>query len=338
MKRLIILLGVVSLLAGAAYLLTDVYRFLTLPLSSEEISLDYDLRPGTSFKKLAADLHDAKLVSKPLYWSLYARLQGQANSIKAGEYRLDNRLTPVELLDKLIEGKSLQYSLTIPEGWTYQEMMNAIARHPHIIQTLTDGDNVMARLGAEGMHPEGRFYPDTYYFPKGITDLDFLRRSYAAMQSRLQQEWGEREEGLPYQTPYEALIMASIVEKETGVAEERPMIAAVFVSRLKKGMLLQTDPTIIYGMGDSYKGDIRYKDLKRDTPYNTYIHKGLTPTPIALPGGDALHAALHPAKSNALYFVAKGDGSHHFSATYKEHRAAVIKYQLAGNAKRYKSQ
>jgi len=191
----------------------------------------------------------------------------------------------------------------------------------------TDADTVMTALGHPDMNPEGRFLPETYYFPRGTTDVDFLRRAYADMQAFLQQVWAQRDDGLPLKSPYEALTLASIVEKETGVAAERPQIAGVFVRRLKKGMKLQTDPTVIYGMGDRYDGDIRFRDLRTDTAYNTYTRFGLPPTPIAMPGKDAILAVLHPADGKALYFVSRGDGSHHFSSTLEEHNRAVDRYQ-----------
>jgi UPF0755 protein len=183
-------------------------------------------------------------------------------------------------------------------------------------------------LGLDGQHPEGLFFPDTYRFPKGTSDIDFLKRSYQVMQKHLEREWNQRAPDLPLKSSYEALILASIIEKETGAGFERPLIAGVFIERLKRNMRLQTDPTIIYGLGDDYDGDIRFRDLRKDTPYNTYLHSGLTPTPIALPGLESIHAALHPADTNALYFVSRGDGTHKFSATLKEHNAAVKRYQL----------
>jgi UPF0755 protein len=213
--------------------------------------------------------------------------------------------------------------------------MDSLSSHPQIEQTLEGQDGVMAQLGAPGQHPEGWFFPDTYYFPRNTTDLAFLRRSHEMMKAHLDTLWKNRAQDLPLQTPYEALILASIVEKETAAPEERPAIAAVFLSRLRQGMPLQADPTVIYGLGESFDGDIGYSDLNLDTPYNTYIHKGLTPTPIAMPGKAALKAVLHPARSDALYFVARRDGRHHFSATYEEHRKAVIEHQLDGDAGRY---
>jgi UPF0755 protein len=217
-------------------------------------------------------------------------------------------------------------------------MLEVFADRPEINRTLggVGPDEIMSKLGYEGEDPEGRFLPETYFFTRNTSDLEILRRSYAAMKELLQEEWDDRDEDLPLKTPYEALILASIVEKETGVADERPMIASVFINRLKKGMKLQTDPTVIYGMGERYKGNIRKKDLQRDTPYNTYTRKGLPPTPIALPAASSIQAVLHPAESEALFFVASGGGRHYFSKTYEEHKQAVIKYLLGGDAARYK--
>ncbi len=337
MFRKILLLTILgSLVVGIAGFM-DFYDYIheSMPIADDEFV--YEVQPGTTFHQLAKDLKARGVIEKPLYWAALARLQNKAHKIKAGLYRFENPLTPAELLDRFVGGKTVQFSLTIPEGWTYKQLLAAIKVHPQITPTLTDGSKVMEQLGKGNEHPEGWFYPDTYQFPKGTTDIDFLSRSHKIMESRLREEWESRSEGLPLKTPYEALTLASIVEKETGVPEERSLIAAVFISRLKKGMPLQTDPTVIYGLGDDYDGNIRYRDLRRDTPYNTYLHKGLPPTPIAMPGGAALHAVLHPADTRALYFVAKGDGSHHFSETYAEHRKAVIAYQLKGDKRRYRA-
>lgn len=321
----------------AAALIADYCNFLNEPVKLGGDALIYDIPAGTSFKRLVGDLYDRGILDRPLYWRVLAHVQGKVEKIKAGEYRIRASLTPGQLLDQFVEGKTAQYSFTIPEGWTYRQLRAQISRHPQIEQTLTSGDDVMEMLNKPGMSPEGWFFPDTYHFPRGTTDLEFLKRSHELMKLRLQTEWDARVEGLPLNTPYEALIVASIVEKETGVSSERPQIAAVFLSRLKKGMRLQTDPTVIYGLGSDYDGNLTRKDLRSDTPYNTYLRKGLIPSPIALPGGDALHAVLHPADTKALYFVAKGDGSHYFSKTYDEHRKAVIQYQLGGSKVRHKS-
>lgn len=332
-KRLILSLVVVAGLTVFAGL--DLYEYVSRPLPMAEPSLDYEIVPGTSFGRLSRDLADRGLIERPLYWQILARLQDRTGAIKAGNYRIQGPLNPAELLDLFVSGRTVQYSLTVPEGWTYRQLREALARDPNIRTTLAEDADVMALLGRPGVHPEGWFLPETYHFPKGTTDLEFLRRSHAAMQERLNTEWSKRAGDLPLDSPYEALILASVVEKETGLARERPLIAAVFISRLRKGMLLQTDPTVIYGMGDTYRGNIRARDLREDTPYNTYVHSGLPPTPIALPGADALHAALHPADSDALFFVARGDGGHVFSRTYDEHAAAVVKYQLGGRWDRY---
>jgi UPF0755 protein len=224
----------------------------------------------------------------------------------------------------------ISYSFTLVEGWTFQQVLEAVREQEALQGTFENltAEAIMERLGHPGEHPEGRFLADTYHFPRGTTDLALLQRAYGAMQEFLQQEWDRRAADLPFKTPYEALILASIVEKETAVAEERPQIAGVFIRRLRKGMKLQTDPTVIYGMGERFDGNIRRRDLSENTPYNTYVHRGLTPTPISMPGRDAIRAVLHPADGKSLYFVAKGDGSHYFSATLQEHNKAVRKYQL----------
>lgn len=324
------------LIAVATALFADFRRFVNAPLSLPEAEVVYEISPGTSFDDLARDLDSRGIVAEPFYFTLLAKLQNRTSSIKAGEYRIAEPLTPNGLLELFVGGRVAEYSLTIPEGWTFRQLLEAVQAHPKLVATLEPGQDVMAAFGRPDTHPEGWFYPDTYRFPAGTTDLAFLRRAHEAMVRRLAAEWEVRMPDLPLDSPYEALTLASIVEKETGVAAERPEIAAVFISRLRKGMLLQTDPTVIYGLGEAYDGDIRYRDLRRDTSYNTYVHRGLPPTPIAMPGGDAIHAVLHPADSSALYFVARGDGSHHFSETYEAHREAVVRYQLEGNASRYR--
>ena len=305
--------------------------FTETPLALKEPLL-LEVKPGASVAALARNLRGHGLLNEPRYFTLLARISGQGRKIKAGEYRLEPGLTPADLLALLVAGRSVEYSITLVEGWSFRQMMAAIHAHDLLTHTLSELDDaaIMNRLGRPGEHPEGRFFPDTYRFPRGETDLSLLKRAYERTESVLAEEWERREEGLPLKDPYEALILASIVEKETGQAAERPEIAGVFTRRLRKGMLLQTDPTVIYGMGESFDGNIRRKDLRTDTPYNTYTRKGLPPTPIAMPGREAIHAALHPADGKTLYFVAKGDGSgeHYFSATLKEHNWAVRKYQL----------
>ena len=313
-----------------AWLMMDFNRFTEQPLTLPPEGYVYTLKPGTSVAGLAHDLVQKGYLTEPLYLRLLARWKGLAHRIKAGEYRLLPGTTPLQLLQQLVAGKVTSYALTLVEGWNFDQMMQAVSQHEalqHTLEGLPD-EEIMQRLGYPGEHPEGRFLPDTYHFPRGSTDLELLQRAYSAMQQLLEAEWPKRAQGLPLKSPYEALILASIVEKETGLAEERPQIAGVFVRRLKKGMLLQTDPTVIYGMGAAFDGNIRRRDLKRDTPYNTYLRKGLTPTPIAMPGADAIRAVLHPEPGKSLYFVAKGDGSHYFSDTLKQHNQAVRKYQL----------
>ncbi|RMG58516.1 MAG: endolytic transglycosylase MltG [Gammaproteobacteria bacterium] len=297
-----------------------------------------EVQPGSTLTAVARQLQEIGLVRHPGIWRAYARVKGLDRTLKAGEYELDGTVTPLSVLALLNSGRTRQYSVTILEGWTYRQMLEHLWAQPRLKRTLDaqQASGIMQRLGMPEMNPEGWFLPETYFYSSGMTDFDILRRSHEAMRRLLEQEWETRGDNLPLKTPYEALILASIVEKETGAADERPMIAAVFINRLRKGMRLQTDPTVIYGMGDRYRGNIRKSDLRRDTPYNTYTRKGLPPTPIALPSASSIHAVLHPANTSALYFVASGGGRHHFSKTYEEHRKAVIKYLLGGNAARYK--
>jgi len=250
--------------------------------------------------------------------------------LHAGEYALPVGITPRQLLAKMAAGEVIQHHFTIVEGWTFALLREALARDAGLKQTLAgiDDASLMRTLGAPDAPPEGWFLPETYSYVKGMSDVDLLRRAHDAMRKTLDKLWAERAPNLPLDAPYQALILASIVEKETARAEERPQIAGVFLHRLKIGMRLQTDPSVIYGLGAAYDGNLHKRDLDTDTPFNTYTRAGLTPTPIALPGAAALHAALHPAATDALYFVARGDGSHEFSATLDAHNAAVAKYQL----------
>ncbi len=305
-------------------------EFINTPLTLPDAGITYDLKPGTTIRRVAQELSSQGVIKKPVLLRLMARWSGQASQLKAGEYRLSPGITPSQLLEILTSARVVQHAMTIIEGWTFKQLLAAVRRHENLTQTLegVEDDQIMPRLGLQGIHPEGRFYPDTYHFPKGTTDVEFLLRAYRRMEAFLQAAWEKRDKDLPLDSPYQALILASIIEKETGIATERGMIAGVFIRRLKKGMRLQTDPTVIYGMGEAYDGNIRRRDLSADTPYNTYVHMGLTPTPIAMPSGAAIEAALHPADGNALYFVATGDGGHHFSDTLEAHNKAVRKYQL----------
>ena len=336
-KKIFILL-VLILGIGISVVVIQLLRFQSEAISLSSADRIFVINPGSSIKMIAQQLSLDKIIDDPWLFILLAKLKGVEARVRAGEYRLQPNQSASDLLDVFTKGRSIQYRLSIIEGWTFRQMIHALQENP-VITSLLKGKSdteIMTALGYQDQHPEGLFFPDTYRFPKGTTDIQFLQRAYQLMQSHLQREWEGRAPGLPISTSYEALILASIIEKETGVAHERPLIAAVFIQRLKRGMRLQTDPTIIYGLGENFDGNIRSRDLKKNTPYNTYLHKGLTPTPIALPGLEAIKAALHPADSRALYFVAKGDGTHYFSKTLEQHNKAVVKYQLKGRKKRRK--
>ncbi|SMF30666.1 UPF0755 protein [Alteromonadaceae bacterium Bs31] len=297
----------------------------------QTISLEQDIyivERGASLNSVAFDLHKQGMMRWPRVWVLYARLLNLSN-IKAGEYSLAEKESPLSLLARFQTGEQIQYHITLVEGRTLKEFIDALHSHQKLKKELQDLNyqQIVETLGLSIDHPEGYFFPDTYQFVSGDSDKDILLRAHLKMNEVLHTEWQNRQGGLPYKTAYEALVMASIVEKETGVAHERRQIAGVFVRRLEEKMRLQTDPTVIYGMGDSYTGNIRRKDLKTPTPYNTYTNHGLPPTPIAMPGREAIRAALHPDYGDNLYFVAKGDGSHHFSSSLEEHEEAVQKYQ-----------
>lgn len=330
-KRLISwsLLGFVLVVGILTYQLLD-FQYSEVNLQEPRVFL---IKSGSNIKIIAQDLTMQKIIEDPWLFILLAKLKGVETRVRAGEYQLESGQTPDDLIEVFVSGSSIQYSFTVIEGWSFRQMLDAMAKDPIIEHQLEDKTNeeIMRLIGYPDQHPEGMFFPDTYRFPKGTSDIDFLRRAYQVMQQHLEREWNQRESDLPLISSYEALILASIIEKETGAGFERPLIAGVFTERLKRNMRLQTDPTVIYGLGESFDGDIRFRDLKKDTPYNTYLRAGLTPTPIALPGLDSIRAALHPAKTKALYFVSKGDGTHHFSETLEEHNAAVKRYQLGGN-------
>ena len=327
-RRILALLLLLALLAaGIALGVYQRFRNTPLHLSADEII--YEIAPGTSLRQLAYDLHARDMLEHPRLLILLGRELDVATRLQAGEYRLAAGMTPQTLLQLLVDGKVIQHAITLVEGQTFREFLQRIQAHPFIEVTLqgVDDAEIMDRLGHPGLHPEGRFLPDTYHFTRGTTDLAFLGRAFSAMSAYLEAAWPDRDADLPLQTPEEALILASIVEKETGLAEERPVIAGVFVRRLQRGMRLQTDPTVIYGLGEQFDGNLRRRDLENDTPYNTYTRNGLPPTPIAMPGAEAIAAVLHPAAGDSLYFVSRGDGSHYFSATLEEHNLAVDKYQ-----------
>ena len=300
------------------------------PLQIGDEPFVYTVPSGASITRVARDLEAAGVVESALRLVLQARWSGAAGRIKAGEYALKPGLTPNGLLDHLVAGTVVQYPFTIIEGWTFRELRRRIAESGMFVRTL-DGlsdDEVMARLGHAGVHPEGRFFPETFHFPSGASDVHLLRRAFDAMSAYLDAAWVRRAADLPLSSPDDVLVLASIVEKETGAAEERARIAGVFVSRLRRGMRLETDPTVIYGLGVEFDGNLTRADLKRDTPYNTYTRKGLPPTPIAIAGAAAIDAVVAPLEDGSLYFVAKGDGRHVFSSNYDDHRKAVHRYQI----------
>ena len=270
------------------------------------------------------------ILDKPYYFEFYARYSGYAKKIQSGEYQLSPGLTPIKIINIFVSGDVIQHSITLLEGWTIKDIKNEISSNTVLIKNLTDysSDSLLKKIKITESNVEGLFFPDTYYFTKGASDIELLQRAYRRGKAVLEKEWESRDAGLPYKNDYDALIMASIIEKETALASERAMIAGVFVRRLKNNMKLQTDPTVIYAMGIKYDGNIRKKDLRIDSPYNTYRYNGLPPTPIALAGREAIHAALHPENDDTLYFVSKKDGSHYFSKTLYEHNKAVKKYQL----------
>lgn len=296
-------------------------------------SVEFSIVAGSALRSATRQIAESGVPLSEFHFNLMARIAGKGTHIKAGSYDIAQGATPWEILQKITSGEMLLAEVLLVEGWTFAQMraaLDAIAELRHDTRGMSDAD-IMARLGAPaGTSAEGMFFPDTFLFAKGESDLKILSRAHRLMQKKLQQTWDARGEGLPYKTPYEALILASIVEKETGDPSERPTIAGVFGNRLRIGMRLQTDPTVIYGMGDRYKGNIRKTDLETDTPFNTYTRAGLPPAPIAMPGLAALRAAVNPAKTNALYFVARGDGSHQFSRTLDEHNRAVTRYQKKG--------
>jgi len=325
------LAALVLIFGPALYLLYADYRtFITTPLGVPNDGLTLEVKPGMGIGAIARELQrQPGLLRSPIYLEAYARSSGLAPRLKAGEYALIPGMTPRSLLERIVAGQVIQYPLTVVEGWTFRQLRQALAEHLKLTHPLQNVDDaaIMARLGRPGLHPEGRFFPDTYHFPAGTRDEAFLQRALTAMDQRLAAIWDQRVPNLPLRDAEQALILASIVEKETGQAEERAQIAGVFIRRLQKDMPLQTDPTVIYGLGAAFDGDLRRQDLLTDTPYNTYTRKGLPPTPIALPGAAALLATVQPAAGDALYFVANGTGGHAFSATLDEHNQAVNRYQ-----------
>ncbi|MBR7798581.1 endolytic transglycosylase MltG [Undibacterium fentianense] len=327
LKKILLFLVLFVLIVGGI----GIWTFKTW--SDTPITLDkateFTIKPGSNIRSAARQLVDAGVPLHPYLFEILARVSGKATSLKAGSFEAISQETPAQILKKIVDGKFSLTNLSIIEGWNFKQMRAAIDAHPSIRHDtigLSDTE-LLQRIGSHYTHPEGLFFPDTYLFAKNSSDVQVYQQAHQAMLNQLNEEWGKRLQGLPYKDVYQALIMASIIEKETGQAAERGMIASVFVNRLRAGMLLQTDPTVIYGMGDKFQGNIRKRDLTTDTAYNTYTRAGLPPTPIALPGKDAIKAALNPEPSNAYYFVARGNGTSQFSENLNEHNRAVNKYQ-----------
>jgi len=323
-KRLALFAGLAVLAAagGLAW-------YANQPLRIEPLPKTINVVPGTHLRSLSAMLEREGVIGNAQLFWLLGRVLGKAGTLKVGVYRLDRPLTPLELYAKIQRGEVSQAIVQFIEGWNWREVRAALAAQPLLKNDsagMSDAELLQA-IGAQESHPEGLLYPDTYFYAPHTSDLGVLRRAYRLQHEKLLAAWETRAAGLPYRTPYEALIMASIVEKETGAAFERPQIAGVFLNRLRLGMRLQTDPTVIYGLGEGFDGNLRKVDLQRDTPYNTYTRAGLPPTPIAMPSAAAIQAALNPAKTDALYFVARGDGTHVFSSNLDAHNRAVNRYQ-----------
>ncbi|MEO7937195.1 MAG: endolytic transglycosylase MltG [Burkholderiaceae bacterium] len=324
MRRILLLLVLLAAALGGA-----AAWWLNQPLVLVADSVDVSIDPRTSAQGVAQVVVSAGVDTSPQLLYAWFRLSGDARQIRAGSYEIERGTTPRSLLRKLVRGEESLRSLTLVEGWNFRQLREALANAPQLRQEtagLTD-QAVMEKLGRPKQHPEGRFFPDTYSYAKGSSDLKLLALAMRTMDRHLQAAWQHRSPDSPLQTPEQALILASIVEKETGQDADRPLIAAVFSNRLRAGMMLQTDPTVIYGLGDRFDGNLRKKDLLTDTPWNTYTRAGLPPTPIAMPGRNALLAAVAPAPTKALYFVARGDGSSEFSANLNDHNRAVNKFQ-----------
>jgi UPF0755 protein len=322
------LAAVLVLVCAGAALGWLAWRDLNAPLPIAAEGEWLRVTSGMSLRRVTRELGQRGLLDRPWLLAAYGGLTDDDKRIRAGEYQLAPGTTPLTLLAKLVAGDVYLHQFTIVEGLRFAEVLAALRSHPAVAATELDGAAIMSALGAAGVHPEGQFFPDTYRFPYGTADVDVLRIAHDALAAKLQDAWRNRSPGLALSTDYEALILASIVEKETGLASERKLIAGVFHERLRRNMRLQTDPTVIYGLGDSFDGNLRRGDLDRDTPYNTYTRAGLPPTPIALPGAGSIEAAVAPELTGAVYFVAtgRGDGSHYFSATLEEHNRAVAEY------------
>jgi UPF0755 protein len=322
------LLGILAMLAAGGWL----WWFAHTPLKLGAATVEFTIPQGSSLRAASRAIAQAGVGMRPWAFEAVARVAGNPADIKAGQYEIRSGVTPLELLGKLVRGEVALTEIAFIEGWSFKQLRDALDAHPdvrHDTRGLVDAE-VMRRLQAPSENPEGLFFPDTYRFAKGASDFEILRSAYRAMAKRLDAAWAQRQADVPLASPYEALILASIVEKETARGDDRAMIAAVLVNRLRAGMKLQADPTVIYGLGSAFDGNLRKRDLVADTPYNTYTRDGLPPTPIALPGLASIEAVLNPARTDALYFVARGNGTSEFSRTLEEHNRAVTKYQLGG--------
>lgn len=332
----------VAAILGAAIAMSTLNRFLHEPAAISQAGIAFEILPGAAFSSVSEGLAREGIIDHPDWLRWHARYTGDASKVRAGNYRLTAGDTPADILQKFVAGQVELFSFTIIEGWNYHELLAAMLASDAIDSSMVSEDwpAVLEGFGATVQHPEGLFLPETYRFPKHTRDVDVLQQAYRHMQQLLDDEWRNRAKDLPIKTPYETLILASIIEKETAKVEERPMIAGVFIRRMQKHMRLQTDPTVIYGLGTAFDGNITRRHLRTDTPYNTYTRHGLPPTPIAMPGPAAIHAALHPAAGNELYFVATGlgDGSHKFSQTKTEHDAAVREYLARQRSRKYNRQ
>lgn len=330
-KKLLVSLVCVAVLVvtGSGLWVWQGLQTLEQPVALEEPVL-FSVPSGTGYGRIASKLESEGLASDTLWLKIHGRLFPEQTRVKAGDYEFTAGMSTLDMIAMMVAGATKHWQIQFIEGWTFKDMRRALAANERLEKVTTgwSDERIMETMGAVGEHPEGRFFPDTYLFTSRESDLDLLHRAFDRMEEVLAAEWEARAEDLPYDSPHEALIMASIVERETGAAHEREQVAGVFVRRLEKGMRLQTDPTVIYGMGDQYEGRITRKDLRTRTDYNTYRIDGLPPTPIALPGREAINAALHPADGDALYFVARGDGTHKFSRTLQEHQQAVREFQL----------
>jgi len=329
-KKTLILFAVLILALAlvCAWFYQDLVRFEQAPLNIQDEGQVLMVKSGMNLGSVGNELESLGLLKDARYFVVLARWKNPLANIKAGEFLIPKGSRPMDVIDILVRGVSIEYSITLVEGWNFKQMMQAVNDDVVLFHELKGKSNeeIMSELGYDKIHPEGRFLPNTYFFPRGTTDKALLKRVYQTMERVLAKEWSLKAKNIPLKTPYEALILASIIEKETSIGSEREQISGVFTRRLMKGMRLQTDPTVIYGMGLTYQGNIRKKDLREDTPYNTYVHNGLTPTPISMPGQAAIHAALHPAKGTSLFFVASGLGGHTFSTTLKQHNRAVKVY------------